>query len=161
MIGKLITPAVFAAVAGAVLAFGTFGIVQAGGSGEREEAVVETRNDVDMGMQGRRYDLVLRTASGERLATSGGDRNLDLQPGTPVLLEISKLGRSVRAVEADGRRTATLNSPAPLGIVVVFIAAPLLLLTLGAAASAGRPALATLSVTAGLAAGALPVLLLF
>jgi hypothetical protein len=161
MAGGLVAPAVFAAIAGAVLAFGTLGVLDASGPAEREEATVEARGQhVDRAV-GHRYDLVLRTASGERFEVDSADAGFDLEPGLPVSLEVSRVWGSVQAVEAGGRRFPTGNSPVGVGIFVLMVAAMPLFLTLITAARTGRPALAALSAAAGLAAGALLVVLLF
>ena len=161
MAGNLIVPAVGAAFAGAVLAFGTFGVLEAGGPVVRQEATVETRGQHVDSQIGRQYDLVLRTASGERFEVSSSEAGLDLEPGLPVRLEVSRVGRSVQAVEADGRRVETGNSPVGLGVFAVLVAVMSLVFTLIFVAEADRRVLAALSATAGLAAGALPVSLLF
>ncbi len=157
----MIVPALAAAFAGAALAFGTHGVLDAGGPAGREEAVVETRGQHDDTRIGHLYDLVLRTASGERFEVSSHDATLDLEPGLPVTLEVSEVGGSVQAVEAGGHRVEVGNSPVAIGVFVVLIAGMALLFALIAAVDTGRPGLAALSMTAGFAAGALPVLLLF
>ncbi|SEF31562.1 hypothetical protein SAMN05421837_105794 [Amycolatopsis pretoriensis] len=161
MSGRLVASAVSSALAGAALAFGTFGVLDAGGPAEREEATVETRGQHDSSSTGHQYDLVLRTASGERFEVSSADASLDLEPGSPVRLEVSEVGHSAQAVETAGHRVETGNSPVGLGIVAVVIAAMALLFTLICAGGADRPAPAALTATAGFLAGALPVLLLF
>ncbi|MEU4249450.1 hypothetical protein AB0F15_18765 [Amycolatopsis sp. NPDC026612] len=156
---RLIAPAVCAAFVGAALAFGTFGLLQTGGPAEREEATVETVT-YEPGSEGRGYVLALRTASGESLEVADGDQGLDLRPGKHVRLEISEFGRSVQAVEADGRRTPTGMSLFGVGyLMVLVLTLPLLLMLLTAAATA-RPVPAALSAAAGFLVGALPVVLL-
>ena len=161
MAERLVVPALSAAFAGAVLALGTFGVLEAGGPAGREEAIVEARGQHDDNRRGHLYDLVLRTASGERFEVSAHDAIFDLEPGLPVTLEISEVGRSVQTVEADGHRVPTGNSPVAVGVFAALIAAMTLVFTVMAAMYTGRPALAALSATAGFLAGALPVLLLF
>ncbi|MEU0794623.1 hypothetical protein ABZ342_31570 [Amycolatopsis sp. NPDC005961] len=161
MAASLVVSVVGAALAGAALAFGTWGVLDAGGPAEREEATVESRGQHDSSSTGHRYDLVLRTAAGERFEVESGDASLDLEPGVPVRLDVSELGRSVQAVEAAGHRVRVGNSPVAVGVFVAAIAVMALVFTLIWVAEADRPALAALTATAGFAAGALPVLLLF
>jgi hypothetical protein len=161
MTGKLFLPALFAAITAAVLGFGTYGVLAAGGPAGREEAIVEWRGQHDDSRIGHLYDLALHTASGERFEVSSTDAGLDLEPGLRVALEISEIGRSAQALEADGHRISIGNSPVALGVFVVLFAAVPLGLAVMAAARTGRPGLAALSAMAGFAAGALPVLLLF
>jgi hypothetical protein len=150
-----------AAIAGAALALGTWGVLDAGGPAEREEATVEARGQHESRSTGHRYDLVLRTAAGERFEVDSADASLDLEPGTPVRLEVSEFGRSVQAVEAGGHRVPVGNSPVAVGVFAVVIGAMALLLTLIWVVEADRRALAALTTTAGFLVGALPVLLLF
>jgi hypothetical protein len=158
---RLIAAVVSAAFAGAALAFGTFGVLDAGGPAGREEATVETRGQhVDKSI-GHRYDLVLRTASGERFEVDSADAGLDLEPGSPVRLEISEVGRSVQAVDARGHRVEVGNSPFGVGVFGVVAAAMALFFTLICVAEEDRPAQAALSAAAGFVVGVLPVLLLF
>jgi hypothetical protein len=159
--GRLAVTAVGAAVAGAALAFGTLGILDAGGPAGREEATVETRGQHDSSSTGHRYDLVLRTASGERFEVDSADASFDLEPGSPVRLEISEVGRSVQAVETGGHRVETGNSPVAVGVFAALVAVMSLLCTLICVAEADRRALTALSASAGFLMGALPVLLLF
>ncbi|MDX3191369.1 hypothetical protein PV458_23420 [Streptomyces sp. MN03-5084-2B] len=161
MAANLVVSAVGAAFAGAVLAFGTYGVLDAGGPVERAEATVESRGQHVDSQVGHRYDLALRTASGERFEVNSADAGLDLEPGLPVRVEISRVGRSVQAVETGSRRVETGNSPVAIGIFVLLTAAMALFFAVIIAMDAERPALAALSVTAGFLAGALPVLLLF
>ncbi|MEV4149096.1 hypothetical protein AB0J40_35930 [Amycolatopsis sp. NPDC049691] len=160
MAARLVVSAVSAAVGGAALAFGTFGVLDAGGPAEREEATVETRGQHESSSTGHQYDLALRTASGERFEVSSADAGLDLEPGSPVRLEISEVGRSVQAVEAAGHRVETGNSPVGLGVAAALVAVVPLLFALICAATADRPARAALSAAAGFLVGALPVVLL-
>ena len=157
----LIAPAAFAAVAGAMLAFGTYGVLDAAGPAKREEATVVTRGRHVDSQAGRRYDLAVRTASGERFDVSSSDAGLDLEPGLPVRLEISEVGQSVQAVEAGGHRVSTGNSAVALNVIMGLYAAILLVCALVIAVGSGRFGRAALGMTTGLAVGALPVLLLF
>ncbi|MBE8523709.1 hypothetical protein ILP97_40540 [Amycolatopsis sp. H6(2020)] len=161
MSAQPVVPALSAAFAGAMLAFGTFGVLDAGGPTERDEATVETRGQHDDNRIGHRYDLVLRTASGERFEVDSADASFDLEPGSPVRVEVSEVGRSVQAVEVGGHRVETGSSPVATGVFAALIAAMSLLFTLICVVEADRPKLAALSATAGLVVGALPVLLLF
>ncbi|OXM66933.1 hypothetical protein [Amycolatopsis vastitatis] len=161
MAKELIGPAVLAALAGALLAFGTYGVLDAGGPAKREEATVETRGQHVDSQAGHLYDLAVRTASGERFEVSSHDAGLDLEPGLPVGLEISEVGRSVQAVEAGGHRIPAGDSAVGLGVIVGLYAAMLLAWGLAIAVVTGRLGAAALSMTAGLAVGALPVWLLF
>lgn len=161
MAERFVVPAVGAAFTGAVLAFGVWGVLDAGGPAEREEATVETRGQHVSSSTGHRYDLVLRTASGERFEVDSADASLDLEPGSPVRLEISEVGRSVQAVEADGHRVENGNSPVGLGVFAVLVAVMSLVFTLIFVVEADRRALAGLSAAAGFLVGALPVVLLF
>ncbi|MFF1607511.1 hypothetical protein ACFVYA_06980 [Amycolatopsis sp. NPDC058278] len=161
MTGNRFAAAMGAAFVGAALAFGTYGVLDAGGPAGREEATVQTRGQhVDRSI-GHLYDLVLRTASGERFEVSSPDATLDLEPGSPVRLEISEVGRSVQAVEARGHRVGVGNSPVAVGIFVALIAVMTLVFTLVCVTEADRPALAALSAAAGFLLGALPGVLLF
>ncbi len=160
MTGNRFVAALGAAFAGAALAFGTYGVLDAGGPTGREEATVVTRGQHESD-SGHRYDLVLRTASGERFEFSSPDATLDLEPGSPVRLEVSEVGRSVQAVETGGHRVEAGNSPVAIGFCVVVTAAITLLFTLIWVVEADRPALAALSAAAGFVVGALPVALLF
>jgi hypothetical protein len=161
MAKALIGSAVVAAFAGALLAFGTYGVLDAGGPASREEATVETRGQHVDSQAGHLYDLAVRTASGERFEVSSHDAGLDLEPGLPVGLEISEVGRSVQAVEADGRWISTGDSAVAVGVFAGLYAAMLLSWALIIAVATGRRGAVALSMTAGLAVGALPVLLLF
>ncbi len=161
MAARLVITAVSAAFTGAVLAFGVWGVLDAGGPAEREEATVETRGQHVSSSAGHQYDLVLRTASGERFEVDSADASLDLEPGSPVRLEISEVGRSVQAVEAAGHRVETGNSPVGLGVFAVLVAVMSLVFTLIFVAEADRRVLAALSAAAGFLVGALPVVLLF
>ncbi|MEU5257752.1 hypothetical protein [Amycolatopsis sp. NPDC021455] len=157
----VIAPAVLAAFAGAILAFGTYGVLDAGGPAKREEATVETRGQHMDSQAGHLYDLAVRTASGERFEVHSSDAGLDLEPGLPVTLEISEVGRSVQAVEAGGHRVSTGNSAVAVGVMTGLYAAFLLGWALVIAVDSRRFGAAAVSMTAGFAAGALPVLLLF
>ncbi|RSM50263.1 hypothetical protein DMA12_03205 [Amycolatopsis balhimycina DSM 5908] len=161
MAAGLVAAVVSAAFGGVVLALGMLGVLEADGPAGREEATVETRGQHVDSSRGHLYDLVLRTASGEHFEVSSADAGLDLEPGLPVRLEISEVGRSVQAVEAGGRRISTGNSAVAAGIFGVLLAVTPLLFALMMAVESGRPVLAALSATAGFLAGALPVLLLF
>ncbi|WP_410606842.1 hypothetical protein [Amycolatopsis sp. lyj-109] len=160
MAERLIIPALSAAFAGAALVVGTQGVLDAGGPAGREEATVEARDQHDDHRIGHLYDLVLRTASGERFEVSSIDASLDLEPGLPVGLEISEVGRSVQAVETGGHRVEVGNSPVAIGIFVAVIAAMALFFTAIFVVEADRRALATLSAVAGFLAGVLPMVLL-
>ena len=160
MAEKLFVPALSAAFAGVVLVVGTQGVLDSGGPAGREEATVETRGQHDDHRIGHLYDLVLRTASGERFEVSSLDATLDLEPGSPVRLDVSEVGRSVQTVEVGGHRVEVGNSPVAVGIFAALIAAVALLFTLICVVEADRPALATLSAAAGLLAGVLPMALL-
>jgi hypothetical protein len=159
--GNRFAAALGAAFAGAALAFGTYGVLDAGGPAGREEATVQTRGQHVDRSSGHLYDLVLRTASGERFEASSPDATLDLEPGSPVRLEISEVGRSVQAVEARGHRVGVGNSPVAVGVFAALIAVLTLVFTLIGVAGADRPARAALSAVAGFLVGALPVVLLF
>ncbi|MGW4064115.1 hypothetical protein ACWEGE_37900 [Amycolatopsis sp. NPDC004747] len=161
MTRNLFIPAVSAAFAGAVLALGAYGVLDAGGPAETEEATVEARGQHMADKGGRRYDLVLRTASGEHFDVSSPDAALDLEPGLPVRLEISEVGRSVQAVTAGGHRVEVGNSPVAIGVFAVVVAVMALFFTAIIAGDADRPGVAALSAAAGFAGGFLPVLLLF
>ncbi|WP_410639550.1 hypothetical protein [Amycolatopsis sp. lyj-346] len=161
MAGNRFAAALGAAFVGTSLAFGTYGVLDAGGPAGWEEATVQTRGQHVERTTGRLYDLVLRTASGEHFEVSSPDATLDLEPGSPVRLEISEVGRSVQAVEARGHRVGVGNSPVAVGVFAVLIAVMTLVFTLICVTQADRPALAALSAAAGFLAGALPVVLLF
>lgn len=160
-----VRPALWAVVAGAALTLGTFWLLESVGPAGREEATVEATDPrqwpvSDEPGAGETRHLVLRTASGERFEAWGKDRHLGLPRGTWLQVEISVVGREVQAIEVYGRRT-TVDSGG-LGAFVAGLVGFGMLVTAGAAAAeTDRPALAGLSVLAGLAAGVAPVLLLF
>jgi hypothetical protein len=156
----VLAPTLLAAVAGAVLAFGVDKADEPDGPADRVEATVEARANEPAGREGHVYRLVLRTASGERFEVRGSDQNLDLEPGSPVRAEISEAGKVVRAVEANDHRVRTEPLGAMAWSVLVF-GFLLVVYALGSVRLTRHPALATLSATAGLAVGALPVVLLF
>ncbi|MEU4520806.1 hypothetical protein AB0F52_19150 [Amycolatopsis sp. NPDC024027] len=160
MSGNVISPALLAVAAGAGLAFGTFGVLASFGPSERTEAVVETRHNEQPPQGERLYELVFRTPSGEHFKVREPDAHLDLEPGLPVGLQVSAVGRKVQAVETGDHRVSTDSLGAVAWLAVVF-GAGMLLGALVSAADTGRPGLATLSATSGLVVGALPVLLLF
>lgn len=159
MAGKLLFSALWAALAGAALAFAVFWLLQAVGPVRPEEAEVVARDSVTTGSE-RTYHLVLRTASGERFEAWNPDAALDQRPGQPVRLEISAVGRTVRAVVVHDHRVAI-----DTGGVLVFWAAlfgvGMLIGALAGAADTGHPVAGVLSAAAGLGAGAVPVSLLF
>ncbi|MFI5590893.1 hypothetical protein ACIA5G_38000 [Amycolatopsis sp. NPDC051758] len=162
-----VRPALWAVVAGAALTLGMFWLLESVGPVEREEATVEATDpkqwpvsDEPGARESETKHLVLRTASGERFEAWGKDRHLSLSRGTWLQVEISVVGREVQAIEVYGRRT-TVDSGG-LGAFVAGLVGFGMLMTAGAAAvETDRPALAGLSVLAGLAAGVAPVLLLF
>jgi hypothetical protein len=156
-----VVPALSAAFAGAMLSFGTYGVLDSGGPVERDEATVEARGQHDDNHVGHLYDLVLRTASGERFEASSHDATFDLEPGLPVTLEVSEVGRSVQAVEVAGRQVEVGNSPVAAGVFAALVAAMSLFFTLICVTETERPKLAALGAAAGFVAGVLPVLLLF
>ncbi len=160
MADKLLSPALLAAVAGAGLAFGTYGILESFGPSERTEATVETRHNEQPPSGERLYELVFRTASGEHFKVREPDARLDLEPGLPVGLQVSEVGRKVQAVETGDRRVST-DSLGSVAWLAVAFGAGMLLVALVRATGTDRPGLAWVSATAGLAVGALPVLLLF
>ena len=164
-----VRPALWAVVAGAALTLGMFWLLESVGPVGREEATVEAAGPrrwpvsdepgAGAGASETKH-LVLRTASGERFEAWGKDRHLSLSRGTWLQVEISVVGREVQAIEVYGRRT-TVDSGG-LGAFVAGLVGFGMLVTAGAAAAeTDRPALAGLSVLAGLAAGVAPVLLLF
>lgn len=157
---KLLSPALLAAAAGAALAFGTYGVLESFGPSERTEAIVETRHNEQPPSGERLYELVFRTASGEHFKVREPDAHLDLEPGLPVGLQVSEVGRKVQAVETGDRRVST-DSLGALAWLAVVLGAGMLLVALVSATDTERPGLAWLSATAGLVVGALPVLLLF
>jgi hypothetical protein len=160
-------PALWAVVAGASLALGTFWLLESVGPAGWEEAFVEkadpsqwTVSDEPGARESERHHLVLRTASGERLEASGRGRHLGVSRGTWLQVEISDIGREVQAIQVEGRRTSVESGG--LGAFVAGLIGCGMLVTAGAAAvETDRPALAGLTVPAGLAAGVAPVLLLF
>ncbi|QKV76422.1 hypothetical protein [Amycolatopsis sp. Hca4] len=144
--------------AGAVLTTATCWLLEAAGPVEREEAVVVARHRAPPG-EPAAYRLVLRTASGERLEASGHDKNFDLRPAQPVLLEISEVGRAVRAIEVD-RHRVPVDAEVLRILLAALFGAGLLAGALVLVADSGRRVVAAVSTAVALGAGALPVLLL-
>ena len=160
-----VRPALWAVVAGATLTLGTFWLLESVGPAGREEAVVEAADPrqwpvSDEPGAGETRHLVLRTASGERFEAWGKDRHLGLSQGTWLQVEISVVGREVQAIEVYGRRT-TVDSSGLGAFMAGLIGCGMLLAATAGAAETDRPALAGLTVVAGLGVGVLPVLLLF
>lgn len=152
-------PALFGLFAGAALTFAAFWLLQAVGPVERVEAVVEARDTWRSGSEPS-YHLVLRTASGEHFEAWSGDKSFGAPPGQPVRLEISDVGRTVRAVEVYGDRVEADTS----GVLVFWatlFGGGMLVGTLAGAVESGRPVAAAVTTAASLGVGALPVLPLF
>jgi hypothetical protein len=167
--GALVKSALCAVLAGVAFTFGTLWLIQALGPSGREEAVVEAVDDGGGEWQPgtqrptgevRARHLVLRTASGERFEAWVKDRRLSVSPGTSLQVEISDVGREVQAIEVDGRRVAAETGDGGT-FLVGLVALGMLGAAFGWASESDRPILVGPVVVAGLAAGALPVLLLF
>ncbi|UOZ09737.1 hypothetical protein [Amycolatopsis sp. WQ 127309] len=151
----LATAALVTIPAGAALCFAAFWTVQSIGPVERTEAVTVTRSST-----GDSHHLVFRTAEGERFEAWSADEGFDMPPGEPVRLEISEVGHQVRAVERLGERVAVGSGLALVFWAVLFggwIQAAVLVGT----AEQRRLGLGLAGSAAGLAAGAVPVFLLF
>lgn len=160
MPGNLAAPAAWAVAAGASLAFAVYGILESVGPAEREEATVEAYEDYRSETGTVSYELAVRTASGERLETSGSEKRLGVRPGDQVQVEVSEVGREVQAVVVYRRRVAT-DAGEGLAFWAVLVGGGSLLGALSSASEARRPLPATLTTAAGLVVGAAPVLLLF
>jgi hypothetical protein len=165
--GALVKSALWAVVAGAALTLGTFWFLQAFGPSGREEAVVEaadygawTPSTEPGANENRAYHLIVRTASGERFETSGHGLRIGVSSGTSLQVEISDVGRELQAIEVHGRRAGVDSGGAGV-FFAGLVGVGMLGTALGEALESGRPILAGLVPVAGLAAGALPVLLLF
>jgi hypothetical protein len=155
----LLVPALFGLLAGAALTFATFWLLQAVGPVERAEAFVVARDSSRSGSE-LTHHLVLRTASGERFEAWSSDKNFITRSGEPVRLEISEVGRTVRAVEVDGHRVAA-DTGGVLAFWVTLFGGGMLVGALAGAAESGRPVAAAVTTAASLGAGVLPVLPLF